>query len=109
MKKVCGHGILRILRFLANVNDFNYLQLKFVLLVSSSPAFLFDNKVLILDSAPAPCYTVSTMKRNGRNLIALAAWNHRGAGKHANKARKGSGKGSGKAARHPKHKGRRVR
>ena len=52
---------------------------------------LFDNKVLVLDPAPAPCYTVSTMKRNGRNLVALAAWNHRGAGKHANKARKGSG------------------
>ena len=53
---------MRILRFSVNVNDFKYLQLKFVLLVSSSPAFLFDNKVLILDSAPAPCYTVSTMK-----------------------------------------------
>ena len=33
-------------------------------------------------------------------------WNHRGAGKHRNKARRGSGIGSGKAARHPKHKNR---
>jgi len=42
--------------------------------------------------------------RKTRNLVALAAWNHRGAGKHRNKARRGSGIGSGKAARHPKHK-----
>jgi len=48
------------------------------------------------------------MKREGRNLIALAAWNHRGAGKHKNKSNRGSGKGSGKAARHAKHKGRRY-
>ena len=42
-----------------------------------------------------------------RNQIALAAWNHSGAGKHQNKARRGCGKGSGKVARHAKHKGRR--
>ena len=47
------------------------------------------------------------MRIKTRNQIALAAWNHKGAGKHANKARRGSGKGSGKAARHPKHKGKR--
>ena len=46
------------------------------------------------------------MRPKVRNQIALAAWNHRGAGKHKNKARRGSGKGSGKSARHPKHKGR---
>ena len=44
------------------------------------------------------------MKIKGRNLVALAAWNHTGAGKHKNKTRRGSGKGSGKQARHPTHK-----
>jgi hypothetical protein len=47
------------------------------------------------------------MRVKTRNQIALAAWNHTGAGKHKNKARRGSGKGSGKPARHAKHKGRR--
>ena len=45
------------------------------------------------------------MKIKGRNSIARAAWDHRGAGRHRNKALRGSGKGCGKAARHPKHKG----
>ncbi len=45
------------------------------------------------------------MRVKTRNQIALAAWKHLGAGKHINKARRGTGKGSGKAARHAKHKG----
>ena len=40
-----------------------------------------------------------------RNWIAVAAFQRSGGGKHANKALRGSGKGSGKAGRSPKHKG----
>jgi hypothetical protein len=47
------------------------------------------------------------MRTKTRNWIAIAAFQRGGAGKHANKARRGSGKGSGKSARHVKHKGQR--
>ena len=52
------------------------------------------------------CYIVFQVMDYGssHDPLLFAAWNHRGAGKHQNKARRGSGKGSGKAARHPKHK-----
>lgn len=43
-----------------------------------------------------------------RNPIARAAWDHRGAGRHRNKALRGSGKVAGKAGRHPKHRGTRI-
>jgi hypothetical protein len=46
------------------------------------------------------------MRTKTRNWTAVAAFQRSGAGKHKNKARRGSGKGSGKAARHAKHKGR---
>jgi len=44
-----------------------------------------------------------------RNIVAMAMILRTGghAGKHGNKSLRGSGKGKGKAARHPKHKGRR--
>lgn len=43
-----------------------------------------------------------------RNIIAMAMILRTGghAGKHTNKSLRGSGKGKGKAARYPKHKGR---
>ncbi len=44
-------------------------------------------------------------KPTSRNWIAVAAFQRSGGGKHANKALRGSGKGSGKAGRSPKHKG----
>ncbi len=45
-----------------------------------------------------------------RNIVAMAMILRTGghAGKHTNKSLRGSGKGKGKAARHPKHKGARV-
>jgi len=48
-----------------------------------------------------------TMKKT-RNPIAVALQKRGGslAGLHGNKGRRGSGKGKGKASRHPKHKGR---
>jgi len=46
-----------------------------------------------------------TKKITSRNWIAVAAFQRSGGGKHANKALRGSGKGSGKAGRSPKHKG----
>lgn len=44
-------------------------------------------------------------KITSRNWIAVAAFQRSGGGKHANKSLRGSGKGSGKAGRNPKHKG----
>jgi len=46
-----------------------------------------------------------TKKITSRNWVAVAAHFHTGAGKHANKPQRGTGKGSGKAGRSPKHKG----
>jgi len=43
----------------------------------------------------------------GRNWTAVAAFQRNGAGKHKNKALRGSGKGQGR--RHPKHKQPRIR
>ena len=42
-----------------------------------------------------------------RNIVAMAMILRTGghAGKHTNKSLRGSGKGKGKTARHPKHKG----
>ena len=48
-----------------------------------------------------------SMRTKIRNWIAVAAFQRNGAGKHQNKAQRGTGKGSGKRARHAKHKGRR--
>ena len=46
-----------------------------------------------------------TKKITSRNWAAVAAHFRSGAGKHANKPQRGTGKGSGKAGRSPKHKG----
>ena len=47
-------------------------------------------------------------KPKERNIIAMAMILRSGghAGKHINKSLRGAGKGKGKAARYPKHKGR---
>ena len=48
---------------------------------------------------------IKPKKITSRNWIAVAAFQRSGGGKHANKSLRGSGKGSGKAGRNPKHRG----
>ena len=50
---------------------------------------------------------VKAPKHRDISMQALIARKGAGAGSHRNKATRGDGRGKGKSARHPKHKGRR--
>ena len=52
-------------------------------------------------------FTVEAPKGRDIFMQALIARKGAGAGVHRNKATRGDGRGKGKSARHPKHKGRR--
>jgi len=52
-------------------------------------------------------FTVEAPKGRDVFMQALIARKGAGAGSHQNKATRGDGRGKGKSARHPKHKGRR--